>query len=213
MLVIVAQISPKSQKPFSPCLLGAFSLRKPQPIYLKITSLHNLNLLVFQLQNNFLLCTIDLANCEKFGRGMSGLDGLSTEWPRRKNHSWLDKMRTLLIDNKEVVNRGNSTPIFLNVRTYLLLDYDLWLLMVELQNLLQVNVMFEWIKSHQSSLDSDNMSNDNVRILGQKIQLNEDVDGLASQTYLSEHFPTEQSAFFCRQSLLQSKWGTYPGYC
>jgi hypothetical protein len=33
MLAIVAQISPKSQKPFSPSLLGAL---KPQPIYLKI---------------------------------------------------------------------------------------------------------------------------------------------------------------------------------
>jgi hypothetical protein len=29
MLAIVAQISPKSQKSFSPSLLGAFSLRKP----------------------------------------------------------------------------------------------------------------------------------------------------------------------------------------
>jgi hypothetical protein len=40
------------------------------------------------------------------------------------------------------------------------------------------------------------MSNDDVRILGQKIQLNEDVDGLVSQKYFSEYTPTEQSALY-----------------
>jgi hypothetical protein len=54
MASIVAQISPKGQKPFSPSLLGAFSLRKPHPIYLKITSLHKLNLLVCTWHLRFL---------------------------------------------------------------------------------------------------------------------------------------------------------------
>jgi hypothetical protein len=49
----------------------------------------------------------------------------------------------LLVDNNKVVNRGNSTPLFLNVQTYPMHDYNLWMLMVELQNFLQVTVMFE----------------------------------------------------------------------
>jgi hypothetical protein len=102
----------------------------------------------------------------------------------------------LLIDNKEVVDRGNSTPLFLNVRTYLMHDYDLWMLMVELQKFLGFTVMFEWIKSHQTSYGSNNMSKDDLKILGQKIQLNEEVDDLASKQYLSDQLPTERGAFY-----------------
>jgi hypothetical protein len=103
---------------------------------------------------------------------------------------------TLLIDNKEVVNRGNTLlPLFLNVQTYLMHDFDLWMLMADLQKRLRITVQFEWIKSHQTAIDSDEMSKDDALMLQHKIQLNDDVDVLASQQYLKEYISISRGAF------------------
>jgi hypothetical protein len=104
---------------------------------------------------------------------------------------------TLLIDNKEVVTRGNNlSPNFLNVRTYLMHDYDLWMVLVELQYCLKLNVTFEWIKSHQISDTGFPLNKDEIALVQQKIALNDDVDKLASAAYSNTSEPTERGAFY-----------------
>jgi hypothetical protein len=95
--------------------------------------------------------------------------------------SWPDAI--LLIDNKEVVNRGNIlSPTFLNARTFLMHNYDLWMVLADLQKSLKFGIMFEWIKSHQTQATSTTLNKKEQALLDQKIQLNEDVDRLASNT-------------------------------
>jgi hypothetical protein len=102
---------------------------------------------------------------------------------------------TLLIDNKEVVTRGNNLlPTFMNVHTYLMHDYDLWMVIVELQAHLKFGV--EWIKSHQCSSYSLSLTNDDIQLLEQKISLNDDVNKLATDAYTNDSEYVEQGAFY-----------------
>jgi hypothetical protein len=109
--------------------------------------------------------------------------------------SWPDV--TLLIDNKEVVTRGNNlSPTFMNVCTYLMHDYDLWMVIVELQKYLKFGVNFEWIKSHQCSSQSSPPTNDEIKLQEQKICLNDDVNKLATAAYTDESDYVERGAFY-----------------
>jgi hypothetical protein len=75
----------------------------------------------------------------------------------------------LLIDNEEVVKRGNRlNPTFMNMSQYLTHDYDLWLVLSSLQLQLPMTIEFEWIKSHQQDDDDETIMT--------KIGLNNDVD-------------------------------------
>jgi hypothetical protein len=99
-------------------------------------------------------------------------------WPRT----------TLLIDNKEVVNRGDILcPSFMNVAQYLTHDFDIWMVLADLQKRLNITIDFEWIKSHQ-----DNADNEESQI---KIGLNKDVGDLAMRAYLINGPLPEQGAF------------------
>jgi hypothetical protein len=83
---------------------------------------------------------------------------------------------TLLIDNKEVVDRGSVLyPEFMNIKEYLTHDYDLWCVLSNLQINLKTTVHFEWIKGHQSLTDEEPSKD--------SIQINNDVDKLASDMY------------------------------
>jgi hypothetical protein len=94
---------------------------------------------------------------------------------------------TLLIDNKEVVTRGNNLPpTFLNDFTYLMLGYDLWMVLVELQANLKFGIMFKWIKSHQCSSHTQPLTNEDAEMIEQKIRLNKDVDKLTTAAYTND---------------------------
>jgi hypothetical protein len=94
----------------------------------------------------------------------------------------------LLIDNKEVVKRGNRlNPTFMNVSQYLTHDYDLWLVLSSLQLRLPMNIEFEWIKSHQQDDDDETIKT--------KIGLNNDVDRLASTAYELGSISPERGSF------------------
>jgi hypothetical protein len=108
-----------------------------------------------------------------------------TKHHEQNGASWLDVI--LLIDNKEVVNRGNTLSLtFLNARTFLMHDYDLWMVLADLQMHLKFGVMFEWIKSHQTQATSTPPTKEEKALMDTKIQLNADVDNLASLAYLGE---------------------------
>jgi hypothetical protein len=99
---------------------------------------------------------------------------------------------TLLIDNEEVVDRGNVLgDHFLNVGQYLTHDYDLWCLMSHLQLNLHTNVKFEWIKGHQDS--SDNPLDEFL------ITLNTQVDALATDIYKSDLVAHQRGVFLAGQ--------------
>jgi hypothetical protein len=69
-------------------------------------------------------------------------------------HSWPSVV--LYIDNSEVVDRGNrKNPHFRNVGQYLTHDYDLWMVLSNLQTNLLLKVNFEWVRGHQAN-DIDN---------------------------------------------------------
>jgi hypothetical protein len=94
----------------------------------------------------------------------------------------------LLIDNEEVVNRGNRLkPLFLNVGRYLTHDFDLWNLLSHLQSHLNLVIHFEWIKGHQDVVDS---SSSNLFV-----DLNIQVDSLATEIY-KEDLPIPQRGFY-----------------
>lgn len=95
---------------------------------------------------------------------------------------------TLLIDNKEIVKRGNQLNlVFMNVSQYLTHDYDLWLVLSSLQARLPMMIDFEWIKSHQQDhQDEDIMI---------KIGLNNDVDKLATKAYKQGYLSPERGMF------------------
>jgi hypothetical protein len=94
----------------------------------------------------------------------------------------------LLIDNEEVVNRGNRLkPLFLNVGRYLTHDFDLWNLLSHLQSHLKLMIHFEWIKGHQDLVDS---SSSNLFV-----DLNIQMDSLATEIY-REDLPIPQRGFY-----------------
>jgi hypothetical protein len=96
---------------------------------------------------------------------------------------------TVLIDNKEVVTRGNIlNPPFMNVKEYLTHDFDLWEVMSELQDHLKLTVHFEWIKSHQTSTGEE-LSADAIR-------LNTEVDALATDVYKLKKKPPHRGFYF-----------------
>jgi hypothetical protein len=74
----------------------------------------------------------------------------------------------------------------MNVRTYLMHDYDLWMVIVELQKYLKFGVTFEWIKSHQCSSQSPPPTNDEIKLQEQKIRLNDNVNKLVTAAYTDE---------------------------
>jgi hypothetical protein len=94
----------------------------------------------------------------------------------------------LYIDNQEVVDRGSTRrPNFLNIGQYLTHDFDLWMVMSQLQDHLALKVEFEWIKGHQClSMDIDNSTG---------VLLNIDVDQLATKQY-SKNIITPQCGVF-----------------
>jgi hypothetical protein len=99
-------------------------------------------------------------------------------WPRT----------TLLIDNKEVVTRGEIlSPSFMNVSQYLTHDFDLWMVMADLQQHINITIDFEWIQIHQ-----DNVDNEEAQV---KPSLNADVDTLASRAYSLNGPLPERGAF------------------
>ncbi len=108
--------------------------------------------------------------------------------------TWPDAI--LLIDNKEVVNRGNTlSPTFLNARTFLMHDYDLWMVLADLQLHLKLGINFEWIKSHQTKSNNTPPTKEEQALLEQKVQINTDVDNMASHAYRNEQSYTERGAF------------------
>jgi hypothetical protein len=87
---------------------------------------------------------------------------------------------TLFIDNEEIVTRGNILqPTFHNVQQYLVHDFDLWKVTSELQQSLQLNINFEWVRGHQTA---DDTNDNNMAIL-----LNIDVDRMATAQYAKQH--------------------------
>jgi hypothetical protein len=99
---------------------------------------------------------------------------------------------TLVIDNKEVVDRGDDLwPSFMNVNQYLTHDYDLWLVMGDLQRWLPLRINFEWIRSHQDSVENDAQQT--------YVKLNNDVDILALEVYTDTAHPIERGFFLAGQ--------------
>jgi hypothetical protein len=95
---------------------------------------------------------------------------------------------TLLIDNKEVVDRGEELwPSFMNVSNYLVHDFDLWMVMAELQRRLFLTINFQWIRSHQTDVSPETDST--------LVQLNNDVDILASKAYSAQSALVERGTF------------------
>jgi hypothetical protein len=94
----------------------------------------------------------------------------------------------LLIDNQEVVDRGDELwPSFMNVSKYLVHDFDLWMVMAELQRRLYLNIDFQWIRGHQTD---ESIANDPIHI-----QMNQAVDALATKAYALGDIPAERGAF------------------
>jgi hypothetical protein len=82
----------------------------------------------------------------------------------------------LYIDNSEVVDRGGHiNPKFRNVGQYLTHDYDLWMVMSNLQQNMRLKIEFEWVRGHQSI----DMGNEQLMAL----LLNTEVDWLATLQY------------------------------
>jgi hypothetical protein len=97
-------------------------------------------------------------------------------------------MVVLYIDNAEVVDRGNTrNPQFRNVGQFLTHDYDLWMVLSNLQSNLLLKVDFEWVRGHQAAvLDTGNLD---------AILLNNDVDRLATLQYDKRQNIPERGAF------------------
>jgi hypothetical protein len=94
----------------------------------------------------------------------------------------------LYIDNAEVVDRGNTrNPRFRNVGQYLTHDYDLWMVLSNLQSNLLLKVEFEWVRGHQTAdLSAGNLD---------AILLNNDVDRLATLQYDKRQNIPQRGAF------------------
>jgi hypothetical protein len=75
----------------------------------------------------------------------------------------------------------------MNVAQYLTHDFDLWMVLADLQKRLNITIDFEWIKSHKGNVD-----NEESQI---KIGLNKDVDDLATRAYLINGPLPERGAF------------------
>jgi hypothetical protein len=99
---------------------------------------------------------------------------------------------TLLIDNEEVVDRGNKLSAhFLNVGQYLTHDYDLWSLMAHFQVSMKMSIAFEWIKGHQEG------QGDEKELFA--IDLNNQVDALATDIYAKNLEIPQRGIFFAGQ--------------
>jgi hypothetical protein len=102
---------------------------------------------------------------------------------------------TLLIDNKEVVDRGDAKqPSFMNVNQYLTHDYNLWMVMGELQYRIPLRINYEWIRSHQTAETNTDIN--------QYIKLNNEVDILATEAYSDNTIPPERVFFLAGQVCL-----------
>jgi hypothetical protein len=71
----------------------------------------------------------------------------------------------------------------MNVSKYLVHDFNLWMVMAELQRRLYITIDFQWIRGHQTD---ESIANDPIHI-----QMNQTVDALATKVYDLGAIPSE----------------------
>ena len=84
----------------------------------------------------------------------------------------------ILTDSKETEKRANDHETPFNVSETLKTDYDLWQLIIKLQQINKLKMKVKWIKAHQ---DEDKHGNRIIGPLSREVSLNCQVDALAKQ--------------------------------
>ena len=64
---------------------------------------------------------------------------------------------TILIDNKEVIQRMQAGLPSLGIKKHLVPEYDLWAEAIELTNTLPFTIKWQWVKAHQDTQKLDDL--------------------------------------------------------
>ena len=110
------------------------------------------------------------------------------------------------LDNKEAIDKANTKPEKLNVSEFLKPEYDLEMILWDIQNIMPVKIRHHWVKGHQ------NERKDGSVIYGpfeRHVQLNIEMDALASignnqQSTMRSVYTHTKMAVFQKDGVLAS---------
>ena len=112
----------------------------------------------------------------------------------------------IYLDNKEAIDKANTKPEKLNVSEFLKPEYDLEMILWDIQNIMPVKIRHHWVKGHQ------NERKDGSVIYGpfeRHVQLNIEMDALASignnqQSTMRSVYTHTKMAVFQKDGVLAS---------